>query len=165
MPNLPAYTTSLGNPTGYARTIASKIIRDLHQNQQILLANSEDLLYFCHNRRTDGSTIVVKTSKMVCTLENAEAFWKQALADFKNTSSSIAHGIEDFYVYGETHYDLHELPTANAHSDECWLVYKHEDMKRVDIADFGSWSSFIIEGQTSFYDIEIPLDWKQWTKK
>lgn len=128
-------------------------------------ANSEDLLYFCHNRRTDGSTIVVKTSKMVCTLENAEAFWKQALADFKNTSSSIAHGIEDFYVYGETHYDLHELPTANAHSDECWLVYKHEDMKRVDIADFGSWSSFIIEGQTSFYDIEIPLDWKQWTKK
>lgn len=44
MPNLPAYTTSLGNPTGYARTIASKIIRDLHQNQQILLANSEDLL-------------------------------------------------------------------------------------------------------------------------
>lgn len=44
MPDRPAFITSNGNPTGYARTIASRIVRDLHQDQQIYLADENDLL-------------------------------------------------------------------------------------------------------------------------
>lgn len=40
----PPFVTSMGNPTGYARTIASKIISDLHQSQRVYLADEKDIL-------------------------------------------------------------------------------------------------------------------------